>query len=428
MKNVKAIIMAAGKGTRMKSDVPKVLHKIYEKPLLGRILETVKKTGTISSSIVVVGHQAEIVAKFVEESHQDAKCVLQSPQLGTGDAVSKAIPELQGFDGQIVILSGDVPLITAETINKFIENHTSTGSKLSVMSCIFETPGTLGRIIRNEDGTIKEIVEAKDATEAQLQVKEINTGIYCLDWKAISPALSELKCNNAQGEYYLTDIVKWAIGKDFKVTSFVLENQEESLGINSKEDLALVTTLLTERVLKGYMANGVEIIDPKTTYISPETEIKPGTTILPCTYITGENKIGENCKIGPFAHLRGGVILGDNVKVGNFVELKKSTVASNTNISHLSYVGDSDVGKNVNIGAGTITANYNAITKEKSNTIIKDNASIGSNSVLVAPVIVEEYSQVAAGTVLTKNTTPYSLAITRSPLKLLSDWVKSKIK
>lgn len=423
---LKSIILAAGKGTRMKSEKPKVLHEIFNKSLLGYVIEAVNNTGLADENIVVVGHQAEKVEEYIESNYKNAKTVLQSPQLGTGHAVSMALPMLENFDGEIIILCGDTPLITTETIKEFVEFHRKEKSDLTVMSAIFDNPTNYGRIIRNSDTSLNSIVEEKDATIEQKKVKEVNAGIYCLNWGKIKPAFKDLKTNNAQGEYYLTDIVKWAGGKSLKTLAYTLKNNEEIYGINSKANLAEATKLLNKRIVKKHLDNGVTIIDPDSTWISPETEIEPDTIIYPSCYIEGKNKIGKNCKIGPFAHLRGDVVLEDNVKIGNFVEVKKTTIKSNTNACHLTYLGDSEIGSNVNIGAGTITANYNPLTKVKSKTIIKDNAKIGSNSVLVAPVTIEEGANVGAVGVITKDIPAWALAITRSPLKIIEGWVKSK--
>ena len=241
------------------------------------------------------------------------------------------------------------------------------------------------------------------------------------------PAFSELKTNNAQGEYYLTDIIKWGNSNNLNVNAYTLKNNEEIFGINSKTHLAEASKLLNRRIIKKHLDNGVTIIDPETTWISPETEIAPDTVIYPSTYIEGKNKIGKFCKIGPFAHLRGGVVLEDYVKIGNFVEVKKTTIKSHTNACHLTYLGDSEIGSDVNIGAGTITANYNPLTKEKSKTVIGNNVKIGSNSVLVAPVTIDEGANVGALSVITKNIPAWALAITRSPLKVIEGWVKKHL-
>ena len=425
---IKSIILAAGKGTRMKSDTPKVLHTIFDKTLVGYVIDAVNNTGLADENFVIVGHQAERVEEYINKNYDNAKCVLQSPQLGTGHAVSMALPYLKDFDGEVIILCGDTPLITSETIKEFVEYHRENQSDLTVMSAIFENPTNYGRIIRNQDSSLNSIVEEKDATPEQKAVKEINAGIYCINWAKIKPAFNELTSNNAQGEYYLTDIIKWGNEKNLSVNAYTLKNNEEIFGINSKTHLAEATKMLNNKIVQKHLDNGVQIIDPATTWISPETEIGADTVIYPSCYINGKNKIGKHCKIGPFAHLRGDVILEDYVKIGNFVEVKKTTIKSHTNACHLTYLGDSEIGSNVNIGAGTITANYNPLTKVKSKTIIKDNVKIGSNSVLVAPVTIEEGANVGAVGVITKNIPEWSLAITRSPLKLIEGWVKKHLK
>ena len=424
--SIKSIILAAGKGTRMKSETPKVLHEIYGKPLLGYVLDSVKNI--TDGNFVIVGHHAQEVESYVNNNYKNAKTILQTPQLGTGHAVSMACSELENYEGLVLILCGDTPLIQAETLSKFVDFHKKNNSDLTVMSTIFENPANYGRIIRESDNTLKCIVEEKDASPEQKAVKEVNAGIYCLNWGKIKQAFSELTSNNAQGEYYLTDIIAWGKARGLNVNAYILENNEEIFGINSRINLAQATKIMTKRVLNTLMTNGVTIVDPDSTWISPDTEIGRDTIIYPSTYIEGKNKIGKNCKIGPCAHLRGGVEVWDNVKLGNFVEVKKSVIKSNTNVGHLSYIGDSELGSRVNIGAGTITANYDPLSKVKSKTIMKDNVKIGSNSVLVAPVTVEEGANIGAGTIVTKDIPAWSLGITRSPLKIFADWVKDKLK
>jgi len=421
---IKSVILAAGKGTRMKSQTPKVLHQIFDKTLVGYVIDAVNKTGLVDESFVIVGHQAERVEKYIKSTYSNARTVLQSPQLGTGHAVSMVCPHLENFDGEVIILCGDTPLITSETLKKFIEYHRTTHSDITVMSAIFENPTNYGRIVRNSDNSLNSIVEEKDANQEQKKIKEVNAGIYCLNWAKIKPAFSQLKTNNAQGEYYLTDIIQWGNENGLNVNANPLENNEEIFGINSKVHLAEASKILNKRILQKHMENGVTIVDPETTWISIETEIGADTIIYPSCYITGKNHIGSDCKIGPFAHLRGDVIIENGVKVGNFVEVKKSTIRKNTNACHLSYIGDSEIGERVNIGAGTITANYNPLTKEKSKTILENDVKIGSNSVLVAPVTIKEGANVAALSVVTKNIPEWSLAITRSPLKVIEGWVK----
>lgn len=420
---IKSVILAAGKGTRMKSETPKVLHKIFDKTLLGYVLDSVKSFS--NEAFVIVGHKAEVVTEFVNKNYSFAKTVLQTPQLGTGHAVSMVCPQLENFDGLVLILCGDTPLVREKTLKKFVDEHIASGADLSVMSTIFENPANYGRIIRCANGALEKIVEEKDATDTEKAVKEINAGIYCMNWAKIKPAFSQLTSSNAQGEYYLTDIIEWANRQGLSVKASVLEDSDEIYGINSRENLAIATRLMNQRKLHELMANGVTIVDPASTWISQDTEIGADTIVFPGTYIEGSNnKIGKNCKIGPFAHLRGDVEIADNVKIGNFVEVKKSKIGEHTNACHLTYIGDSELGANINIGAGTITANYNPLTKVKSKTVLKDNVKIGSNTVLVAPVTVEEGANVGAGSVITKNVPARALALTRGVLKVIEGWVK----
>ena len=423
---IKAVILAAGKGTRMKSETtPKVLHQIMGKTLLGYVLDNVKNFA--SEQFVIVGHHAQEVEDFVKTNYTNAKTVLQTPQLGTGHAVSMVCPNLENYDGLILILCGDTPLIKEETLKSFVEFHKANNSDITVMSTIFNNPTNYGRIIRDTDNSLKCTVEEKDATPEQKAVKEVNAGIYCLNWGKVKTAFSQLKTNNAQGEYYLTDIISWGKEQALKVNAFILDDSDEIYGINSRLNLATATKIMNRRNLERYMENGVTIVDPESTWISEDTEIGTDTIIYPATYIEGKNKIGKSCKIGPCAHLRGGVEVCDNVKVGNFVEVKKSKISSNTNVGHLSYIGDSELGEHVNIGAGTITANYNPLTKAKTKTVLKNDVKIGSNTVLVAPVTVEDGANVGAGTVVTKNISAWSLAITRSPLRVIENWVKKQL-
>lgn len=421
---IKSVILAAGKGTRMKSDIPKVLHKILDKTLLGYVLDNVKDI--VNESFVIVGHKSEDVTDFVETNYKSVKTILQQPQLGTGHAVSMVCPYLSDFDGQVIILCGDTPLVKQDTLKNFIEYHNQSNSDLTVMSTIFENPTNYGRIVRENDNTLKCIVEEKDATIEQKLIREVNAGIYCINWSKFKSAFAELKSNNAQGEYYLTDIVEWGKKKSYSVNAYILEDNTQIYGINSRQNLAEASKMINRRKLDELMINGVTIVDTESTWISEDTVIGSDTIIFPNTYIEGNNIIGKNCKIGPFAHLRGGVEISDNVKIGNFVEVKKTKINSNTNAGHLSYLGDSEIGSDVNIGAGTITANFNPITKVKSKTILKNNVKIGSNSVLVAPVTIEENTNVGAGSVICKDILANALALTRAPLKIVENWIHPK--
>lgn len=462
--NIKTIILAAGKGTRMKSSTPKVLHKIFGKTLIERVIDSVIKANAADEIFCIVGHQAENVSQYIDNKYKNSKInidsILQHPQLGTGDAVFKAYEKLKEFKGNVLVLCGDTPLLTDNTLKEFINYHNETKSVLTVMSAKFENPKGYGRIIRNDNGNVSDIIEEKDASSEQKLINEVNAGVYCFDWEKVSPAFFELTTNNEQGEYYLTDIVSWSVKNDFKVQGYILEDNTEIFGINSKADLACATTILKNKTNNFLMADGVTIIDPMSTWISPETSIGQDTIIYPGCYIDGDNSIGDNCEIGPysylcgnvhiennvkivqskisdakigndsqvgpFAHLRQNVNLSNEVRIGNFVEIKNSTVSNNTNAAHLSYIGDSEVGQQVNIGAGTITANYDPITKIKSKTIIEDGVKIGSNSVLVAPVHLQKECAVAAGSVVTKNISEGSLAIGRTQQKNIEGWVNKK--
>lgn len=461
--NIKAVILAAGKGTRMKSDKAKVLHKTLSKSLVQRVIDSVLGTEIADSIYVIVGHQAEEVKRHLHEefSPKTIHTVLQDKQLGTGDAVYRAYDELNGFNGTVIILCGDTPLITTETLNSFIKHHKENECAVTVMSAIFNDPTNYGRIVRNEKNILKKIVEEKDATSFEKAIKEVNAGIYCIEWNIISPAFSQLTTDNEQGEYYLTDIIDWAVNNELKADAYVIDNNDEIFGINSKAHLAQATQILNQRKIQQLLEEGVTIVDPNNTWISPETEIGkdsiifPGcyieginmlgdaNTVGPNTYITGNVSTGNNvkieqskvgnaqisndCIIGPFAHIREHVQLGANTRVGNFVEIKKSQVTGTTNIAHLSYIGDSQIGKDVNIGAGTITANYDALSKIKSKTTIQDGVKIGSNSVLVAPVTIQEDANIAAGSIITKDIPKGALAITRATLKILDNWVTKRL-
>lgn len=446
---LKAIILAAGKGTRMKSDLPKVLHKILGLSLIERVLNQTLAVEYLDEAVVITGHKAELVNETINHNYpsQKVQTVLQSPQLGTGHAVSMAIPILKDFDGDVLILCGDTPLLTTSTLDKLIKAHKENHSDLTVLSAMFENPTNYGRIIK-KNGKLEKIVEEKDATENQKAIKEVNTGVYCLNWQKILPAFSSLTSNNSQNEYYLTDIIEWAVRSNLNTNSYILEDNLESFGINSKEHLAFATEILNKKTVKKLLDEGVSIISPNTTFIAPETTIGADSIIYPNTYIEGGNilgenniigpntfidgnvqtqnnvkiiqskvsnaKIGNNTTIGPFAHIRDGVEISSQVRVGNFVEIKKSLIANNTNISHLSYIGDSELGSDVNIGAGTITANYNAKTKVKSKTKIENGVKIGSNSVLIAPIEIKENATIGAGSVITKDVPEKSLAIARN--------------
>jgi bifunctional UDP-N-acetylglucosamine pyrophosphorylase/glucosamine-1-phosphate N-acetyltransferase len=462
--SVKAVILAAGKGTRMKSSLPKVLHKILGKALVERVIDSVLELENLYEIFVITGHQSEVVKDFLENKYQTQnhviKTALQEPQLGTGHAVFQAYEDLKDFKGTVIVLCGDTPLLTTETLQQFVDFHKKEQASLTVMSALFDNPTNYGRIVRDNSGNLNKIVEEKDASAEEKAIKEINAGVYCIEWEKISPAFFDLTTNNEQGEYYLTDIVDWSVKKGYKTCGFILENNKEIFGINSREHLAEATGYLNTSTINKLMAEGVTFVSPENTYVSPETRIGQDSIVYPGCVFEGANIFGENCiigpntfiggdvktannvkiiqsrvsnayigensTVGPFAHIRERVEINSDVKIGNFVEVKKSTIDSNTNVSHLSYVGDSSLGKNVNIGAGTITANYDPLSKKKSKTVLEDNVKIGSNSVLVAPVTVKNGANVAAGSVITKEVPEYALAIAREKQKNMENWVKKK--
>ncbi len=458
--SVKILILAAGKGTRMKSPLPKVLHKILGKTIIERVVNTVLKLGNTAETIVITGYKSEEIQKNIQ--NYPVTTVLQKPQLGTGHAVAQAMDNLAGFEGTVLVLCGDTPLLTENTLQEFIETHKKSGSSLTVMSAVFDEPANYGRIIRDKLGNIREIVEEKDANPEQKAVKEVNAGVYCFEWQHIAPSFPELSPGNTQKEYYLTDAVGWAVKKGLKTHGYALKNTDEIMGVNTQKHLADAVSTLSSTAINRLMERGVSFISPENTVVSPETIIGQGSTVYPGCVFEGENYFGENCTlgphsfiggnvkaednvkiiqsrvlnsniganstIGPFSHLREGVEIASNVRIGNFVEVKKSRVSDCTNVSHLSYIGDASLGREVNIGAGTITANYNALTGEKSLTAIKDRAKIGSNAVLIAPVTVNEEASVAAGSVITKDVPESSLAIARGKQQIIEKWVEKKLK
>ncbi len=420
-KEVKAIVLAAGKGTRMKSSTPKVLHEIFNKPLLHWVLDAL---GDIQP-IVVAGCGFEDVKNSLSK-YPNAEVVEQKEQNGTGHAVMMCLNKLKNFKGKVLILCADAPLISSKTLEDLLKYHKEHNSALTVSGAVFNNPTGYGRIIRGEGGNVIDIAEERDATIDQKTIREVNAGLYCADWEKIAPIFKKLKNNNAQGEYYLTDIVALAAKSSLKTQVYTVLDNNEIFGINSREHLAVATQIIKEKKLLELMEAGVTVVDPASTSISPETVIGKDTIIFPNTFINGKNTIGENCKIGPMAHIRGNCEIGNFVKIGNFVELKNSKIKSNTSVSHLSYIGDSELGTGVNIGAGTITANYDSITKLKNKTIIEDGVSIGSNSVLVAPVKLHKNAFVGALSVITRDVEKNSLALTRSKQVEYKNWVKNK--
>ncbi|PJK15636.1 bifunctional UDP-N-acetylglucosamine diphosphorylase/glucosamine-1-phosphate N-acetyltransferase GlmU [Chryseomicrobium excrementi] len=440
MTNLFAVVLAAGKGTRMKSSLYKVLHPVCGKPMVDHVVSNMEKLGA-TEIVSVVGHGAEMVKDTLGER---STYVVQEEQLGTAHAVQQAEAVLDGREGTTVVICGDTPLITPETIQQLMTTHREAGAKATILTAIVDDPTGYGRILRGVDELVTGIVEQKDATPEQQKVQEINSGTYCFDNKALFEALKKVDNNNSQGEYYLTDVISILKEQGEAIAAFAAADADELLGVNDRVALSQAESYMRRRLAMHHMREGVTIIDPASTYIGADVVIGSDTVLLPGTMLEGSTVIGENSTIGPnthlknahigshttvhssvvtdskiadhvavgpFAHIRPGSDLGNHVKIGNFVEVKKATIDEGSKLSHLTYMGDAEIGKNVNIGCGTISVNYDG--KNKFKTTIEDNAFIGCNSNLVAPVTVGKGAYVAAGTTVTKNVTEDSLAIGR---------------
>ena len=388
------VILAAGEGKRMKSRIPKVLHRLAGKPLIQHVVDVAKDAGAGKILVVVSRDHQELKALL----GNSAAFVVQKDRLGTGHALAQAQKLLRSFSGDVLVLCGDAPLIRAQTVRALLAQHRQTGSVCTVLTAKVEDPRDYGRIVRGGAGNIVRIVEEKMADSAQKAIREINSGAYCLKVPDVFDALEKIERRGPSGEYPLTDIVDILVGQDKSVGGFISEDSEEIIGINSRGALAQAEKILQKRIMDFHMDNGVSIVDPENTYIAAEVCIGQDSVIEPFSVIEGKVRIGQNCVVGPFAHLRDGTVLGDGSEVGNFVEVKKSTIGSLSKAKHLSYLGDASVGSKVNIGAGTITANYDG--KHKHPTHIGDEASIGSNTTLVAPVSVGKRAVTGAGSVI----------------------------
>ncbi|MFW6120049.1 MAG: bifunctional UDP-N-acetylglucosamine diphosphorylase/glucosamine-1-phosphate N-acetyltransferase GlmU [Petrotogales bacterium] len=430
-----AIVLAAGLGKRMKSEKPKVMHEILGEPILIWVLNSLKKAGIDYEKIcVVTGYKSELVKEILPEG---INSVEQKEQLGTGHAVSVALESIKN-DEDILVLNGDVPLIRPKTIAKLKDSLDGSTHDGIVLTMKINDPSGYGRILKT--GNALRIVEDADADPKTKKINEVNAGIYGFKAKFISKAINQIDNNNEQGEYYLPDVFSFSDD----ASTLIVEDNSEVSGINNRIQLAQVQKIAQKRINEEHMYNGVTIIDPDNTYIGPDVEIGRDSIIKPMTFISGCTKIGERsligpmtsitetsidndveivrseidnatiekyCRIGPFSRLRPGAYLHKNVKVGNYVEIKKSTLGEGSKSQHLTYLGDSEIGKNVNIGAGTITCNYDGVKKHK--TVIEDNAFIGSNSSIVAPVVIGKNSVVGAGSTITVDVSPYSLALGR---------------
>ena len=446
---LKALILAAGKGTRMKSELPKVIHKVNGIPMVKKILNELEKLET-EENILILGHKKEEILKELG----NIKYVVQEEQLGTGHAIMQAESLLKDYDGDVMILCGDTPLLRYETLKKMYETHKKSGVATTILTSIYENPFGYGRIVKSGE-KVKAIVEEKEADEETKKIKEVNAGVYCCNAKELFEALKKVTNNNEKGEYYLTDIVRIQVGEGKEVASFVLEDNREILGVNSKVELAEASKILRERKNISLMEEGVILIDPNTTYIEESVKIGKDTVIYPTVTLQGNTVIGENCEIigctriidstlgndiriessvieesivddkvtmGPFAHLRPKSHLKEKVHIGNFVEVKKSTLEYGVKAGHLTYLGNATVGKDTNIGAGTITCNYDGVNKF--DTVIGENVFIGSDTMLVAPVNIGDKAITGAGSVITKDVAPKALAVERNKQIIKFEWRK----
>lgn len=435
---VTAVLLAAGQGTRMKSSLPKVLHPVAGKPMIWHALKAISES-TTEKPVVVVGHGAEEVTKYLGDS---AQVVLQEPQLGTGHAVMQAESLLKGKTDLIIVCYSDMPLLRGETLQKLVETQKNNKGPISMLTVVANDPHGFGRIIRHTDGTVEAIVEEYVATPEQLQIRELNVGGYCFDANWLWEALHRVPKNHKKGEYYLTDAIELASKDGLSVEATVMDEVEETIGINTRVHLAEVETAMRRRINEQHMLNGVTMIDPASTYIEVEVSIGRDTVIMPNTYLHGkteigeanvigpnsiihDSKIGNHCKVlasvmegavledyvdmGPFARLRKGAHLGSHVHMGNFGEVKDSHLADGVKMGHFSYIGNAQIGANTNIGAGTITCNYDG--ERKHATEIEEDVFIGSDTMLVAPLKIGARARTGAGAVVTKNVAEDTLVV-----------------
>ena len=457
MADLHIVVLAAGKGTRMKSSVPKVLHRVAGKPMLDYVLDTAARLAPRTTT-VVVGHQLEAL-KAVLAPHPALRIVVQEPQRGTAHALLATEYALQGAIGILVLLSGDVPLLSATTLKTLVERHKVTGAAATVVTAFMEDPTGYGRIVRTGE-EIARIVEEKDSSPAERAIREINAGIYAFTLDGLFDAVRSIATDNAQGEYYLPDLVAVYRRRGLGVETITVPRPDEILGINSRSELAAVSRIVRQAKNTELMAAGVTIEDPATTYIDGGVEIGADTVIHPCVTIAGRTAIGSGCEIhsgvqvvdsrigdrvtirnhcviadasiandatvGPFTHLRPEVSIGERAKVGNFVEMKNTVLGAGSKAMHLSYLGDAVIGAHVNVGAGTITCNYDGARKHK--TTIEDGAFIGSDTQLIAPVTVGEGAYVGTGTTIREDVPAGALAVSAGKQRNIEGWVEQKKK
>lgn len=446
-----SIVLAAGEGTRMKSKRPKVLHQVCGYPIIEYVVRAASEVSD-DLPVVVVGHRAEEVKQYLGER---VRYAYQAQQLGTGHAVMMAQPLLKEVEGYVVVLAGDAPLIRGCTLQRMVQHAVQGGYGAVVLSAVVDDPTGYGRIVRNDDGDLERIVEHRDATEEQRQIKEINSSIYCFDAQLLFSSLERLNNRNSQGEYYLTDVMEIMKCQGIKVGVLVAQDADEVLGINTRAQLAEVDRKMRLRINRSHMDRGVTIIDPEHTYIGPDVVIGFDTVVYPGNVLEGSTIIGEDCvlypnnrivnsvigngvqlqasvvldsrigdktTVGPYAYLRPGSVIGNSVRIGDFVEIKNSTIGDGTKISHLTYVGDAEVGNDVNLGCGVVFVNYDGVKKHR--TVVEDKAFIGCNVNLVAPVRVGQEAYIAAGSTITEDVPGKALAIARERQVNKEGWVE----
>lgn len=447
-----ALILAAGQGTRIKSNLPKVLHKVCGKEMVNHVIDTMRKA-KIDDINVIIGKGADLVKE--KTASRNISYSLQEEQLGTGHAVKCAIDFLKGKKGIVGVFAGDAPLIKPETIEKLFDTHTENDNSATLLSSIVEDPTGYGRIVREGNEVLK-IVEHKDCTEEELKINEMNAAIYCFDIENLLSSLEKLSNDNKQGEYYLTDVIGILKDQNKKVGAISID-YEETIGVNSRVQLAEAEEILRKRINKMHMENGVTLIDPSSTYIGDDVEIGRDTIIYPGNVIEGntkigegvtiypnsrisnsiidnnveiqssviiDSKIGERTTVGPFAYIRPESIIGNDARIGDFVEIKKSTIGNNTKVSHLTYIGDAKVGEHCNFGCGTVVVNYDG--KKKNTTIIGNNSFIGCNTNLVSPVTVEDNTYIAAGSTIVNDVKEGELAVARAKQRNIEGWVAKR--
>lgn len=422
-KELAAILLAAGRGERMKSSLPKVLHRICGRTLMERTAQLTLALPVLRK-IVVVPPKADAIRKVLSN---DFKIVVQEKALGTAHAVMAAQPLLKNFKGNVLVLCADVPLMTLETLKKFIEKHHEGHYYGTILTGKLTHPAGYGRIVRKGDDEVLKIVEDCEATSYEKAIEEINSGTYCFDWPSLEEVLSQVKMHPQKNELYLTDVVEKLVKNKKSISAYCVEDAKEILGINSRHQLAEAERILQLRIVNYWMDNGVTIIDPETTFIDENVRIGQDTVIHPFSVIEGSVTIGKNCVIGPFSRIRERTILGDKAEIGNFVEVKASRVGSGVKAKHLTYLGDATIGKGVNIGAGTITANYDG--KNKFPTTIEEGSFIGSGTILIAPVRVGKNAVTGAGSVVTReHHVPDGATVIGVPARILKNKLKSGVK